>query len=38
MDEAVVTEQRRSSIDKTPVYIAPASDAFHRLPDEIIEQ
>ncbi|KJK92985.1 hypothetical protein H633G_03140 [Metarhizium anisopliae BRIP 53284] len=38
MDDFVVTEERRSSIEKTPIQIATDSDAFHRLPDEIIEQ
>ncbi|EFY87789.1 F-box domain protein [Metarhizium acridum CQMa 102] len=38
MDDPVVTEKRRSSIEKAPVQVAADSDAFHRLPDEIIEQ
>ncbi|KAK2612456.1 hypothetical protein QQS21_001560 [Conoideocrella luteorostrata] len=38
MDDAAVTEERRCSIEKTPIQIPPDADAFHRLPDEIIEQ
>ncbi|OAA37245.1 F-box domain protein [Metarhizium rileyi] len=38
MDHVPMTDQRPSSIEKTPIRVLTNSDAFHRLPDEIIGQ